>query len=92
MECWFDCQELFSKLETVLSVSIRSSYLEDLTKDFRNKFSDETKVVKKLRELIFQRESCDDALSEGIDVENNQSKLVQINQEIKKVLLKAKSQ
>ena len=48
--------------------------------------------MKKLRELIFQRESCDDALSEGIDVENNQSKLVQINQEIKKVLLKAKSQ
>ena len=90
LECWFDCQELFSKLETVLSVSIRSSYLEDLTKDFRNKFSDETKVVKKLRELIFQRESCDDALSEGIDVENNQSKLVQINQEIKKGLTESK--
>ena len=46
--------------------------------------------MKKLRELIFQRESCDDALSEGIDVENNQSKLVQINQEIKKGLTESK--
>ena len=73
LECWFDCQELFSKLETVLSVSIRSSYLEDLTKDFRNKFSDETKSCEEITRIDFQRESCDDALSEGIDVENNQS-------------------
>lgn len=86
---WFECQKMLSKLETVLSVSIKSAHLESLIKEIKSTSSVGDEVIKKLLQLSQEREVCDDEIYEGKNVESNKAKLVQINKQINQLVIDA---
>jgi hypothetical protein len=90
LKSWFECQHLLSKLETVLSVSIRSTHLDALTKSINYTSSMDDKVAKKLMQVSQEREVCDDQIYEGKDVESNKAKLLKINKQMNQCIIDAR--
>ncbi|RLV94735.1 putative transcription factor TDA9 [Spathaspora sp. JA1] len=84
---WFKCHEILTKVDKVLSPSLKSSYSELLTNQVKEINIDES-ILGKIMELSQERERCDDALSQGINIEENTEKVHELNQLIRDVILK----
>ncbi|KAL6450891.1 TDA9 Probable transcription factor TDA9 [Candida maltosa Xu316] len=88
LDSWYECQELLANLETVLSVSIRSTYSDNLTKDITKMKPINPETVKKVVELGGQRELCDIAIHQTKkDIEANKTKLASINKQLSQLII-----
>ncbi|EGW32583.1 uncharacterized protein SPAPADRAFT_153689 [Spathaspora passalidarum NRRL Y-27907] len=84
---WFKCHDILNKVDKVLSPSLKSSYSELLTNQVKEIIIDESAITK-LMELTQEREHCDDALSQGINIEENTEKVHELNQLIRDEIVK----
>lgn len=84
---WFKCQELLSKVEKVLSPSLKSSYSELLTRHVKDTPLNE-RDVRNLKDLSIAREVCDDELSQGINIDANTEKCLELNKKIRLEIIK----
>ncbi|KAG7664550.1 uncharacterized protein J8A68_001924 [[Candida] subhashii] len=84
---WFKCQEILIKVEKVLSPSLKSSYSELLTRHVKDSPMNEYEV-KKIMEMSVAREACDDELSQGINVDMNTEKGLELNKKIREDIIK----
>ncbi|KAG5420570.1 hypothetical protein I9W82_002451 [Candida metapsilosis] len=85
---WLRCQETFTKMEKVLTPSVKSVYSDVLTKDMQSLSIVTDSVRNKIIKLSEDRSKCDDRLSRGVDLDLNRDKVVMLNQEIRDYVLK----
>lgn len=80
---WLRCQETFTKMEKVLTPSVKSVYSDVLTKDMQNLSIVTESVRNKIIKLSEERSKCDDNLSRGVQLDFNRDRVTKLNQEIR---------
>lgn len=85
---WLRCQETFTKMEKVLTPSVKSVYSDILTKDMQNLSIVTDSVRNKIIKLSEERSKCDDDLSRGVDLDLNRDLVMKLNQEIRDYVIK----
>ncbi|KAI5954542.1 hypothetical protein KGF54_002317 [Candida jiufengensis] len=85
---WFQCQQILSKMNKILTNSVKSVYSDVLTKDMNdlsNPISED--LVLKLMKLSEERSMYDDNIARDLDLEYNKIQVIKLNKEINHQIL-----